>query len=193
VLVFVGLEASGDPNAYVPGLSNAYVTLYANGTVLRGLPAEGPAGYQVASGGVPDTGHFTDDGTSVHITWSGGEKVSVEVDHRGHFVMYGTEYGPVSHLNGATLTGTYLRAAGGSGGRISFRPGSRFTDTGITSDTGLLTTDNPTGSGRYNIKENTLTLRYDNGVKQSFSLYALPQDLATMSPVVIAGFVFRAR
>ncbi|QNE21552.1 hypothetical protein F1D05_31055 [Kribbella qitaiheensis] len=190
VLVYLGLKYSGDPNAYLPGTSNSYVTLYADGTVLRGLPAEGPSGYEVSSRSVPDTGTFTSDGTTLEITWSAGERVEVRPGQDGHFVMYGTDYGLLDDLGGVTLSGTYRRASGGSGGRISFRSGKRFTDTGITADTGLLTTENPRGSGKYSVTENTLLLRYDDGGRQSFSVYALPQNLEALSSLVIAGFVF---
>jgi hypothetical protein len=93
-------------------------------------------------------------------------------------------------LAGAHLSGTYKRLSGGSGATISFTAAGRFSDDGITGDTGLPTTDNPSGGGSYTVRDNTLYLVYDSGPLETMAVYALPQWLGGKAQLVLAGTTF---
>jgi hypothetical protein len=190
--LYVGLGVSDDPNSYTSGISNKYVTFLPDGTILRGLPTEGPEAYVPGGHQVVDTGTYMVADGIVTVTWSGGETVQITaLDEEGLFFdLYGARYGYVDPLTNTTLDGTYSRGSGGSGARITFTPDGAFSDEGITGDTGLMVTTNPSGTGHYSISRNTLTLQYDHGTVQSISIYPLDEAKHTLSQLVLAGFVF---
>ena len=185
----------GDAQSYVPGTSNAYVTFLPDGTILRGLPVEGPLAYVPGSGQVPDYGsyRFSQEGNSASITWSGGDVVTVEFDGSNHFALYDADYAPLDALDDVSLNGVYARASGGAGRMISFTQDGAFDDSGVATDTGLLGTNYPSGQGHYRVQANTLILTYDGGEKNSLSIYALPQAGPQLSSIVLSGFVFESR
>jgi hypothetical protein len=168
------------------------MTFLPDGTILRGLPVEGPLAYVPGSGQTPDHGTYllSQDGTSASIVWSAGDKVTVRFDGSNHFALYGADYAPLDALNGKHLNGVYTRAWGGSGRTISFTEDGTFDDSGVATDTGLLGGNYPSGQGKYEVVANTLVLNYASGERNSLSIYALPQAEAEMSLIVLGGFVF---
>jgi hypothetical protein len=171
------------------------MTFLPDGTILRGLPVEGPLAYVPGSGQVPDYGRYrlSQGGNSASIAWSGGDVVTVEFDGFNHFALYDADYAPLDALDGENLNGAYVRASGGTGRTISFSQDGAFDDSGVATDTGLLGVNYPSGKGKYQIRANTLILNYDGGEKNSLSIYALPQAGPQLSSIVLGGFVFESR
>src|SRR5207237_6229499 len=135
-----------------------------DGRVTSMVPVAGPGSGAAALPPSVRTGVYAAHDGIVDIAWdTDGTTATLRPNSLGHLVWNGVTYGVVDPLEGARLSGTYKRLSGGSGATITFTPAGRFHDDGITADTGLASTDNPSGAGSYSIRDNTAYLVYDSG------------------------------
>ena len=111
----------------------------------------GPHGVYTAHDGVVDVAWETD-----------GSTVTLRPNANGQLAWNGVTYGIVDPLNAGHLSGVF-RKSGGSGATVTFKGNGRFDDEGITGDTLLPGTDNPSASASHSIAGNTVTMLYDSG------------------------------
>lgn len=188
--VYLALKPGSTLGSYTTLPGAAALAFTDDGLVTTAVPYDGPGaldlpaqvrtGVYAAHDGVVDIGWDTD-----------GTTVTLRPDASGILNWNGTIYGAVDPLNGVRLSGSYKRLSGGSGAQITFEGNGRFSDDGITGDTDLIGTTNPSGVGSYAIEGNTLSLVYDSGPLETMSVYALPQWLGDKGQLVLAGTTFR--
>jgi hypothetical protein len=189
--IYVGLKASSTPGSYSPVAGGAVLALTDGGRVTSAVPADGPqVGTELAASA--RTGVYAAHDGVIDVAWeTDGSTATLRQNSKGQLVMNGVPYGIVDPLNGATLSGVYRRASGGSGSTITFHGNGRFDDEGVTGDTSLVGTDNPSGTGSYSVQGNTLSLVYDAGPFETLAVYALPQWLGSKAQLVLGGQTFK--
>ncbi|MDX6202952.1 MAG: hypothetical protein QOJ83_2452 [Frankiales bacterium] len=190
--VYLGLKPGSTPGSYAQAAGAPALAFTDDGRVTSAVPADGPdAGFAPLPSSVRTGLYSAHDGV-VDIAWAtDGTTVTLRPDTAGRLTWNGVTYGIVDALQGAHLSGTYKRLSGGSGATITFTSAGRFSDEGITGDTNLVTTDNPSGGGSYSIQGNTAYLVYDSGPLESMAVYALPQYLGGKAQIVLGGATFR--
>jgi hypothetical protein len=189
-------EAAGGTSLYLglTGSSRRFVALLPGGRILQGYPAEGLGGIDpdtATSAGGGSAGRYAASGGTLSVEWSDGQQGSGTIDDSG-LRLYDQTYVRVSSPSPGSLAGTFGRQSGSAGGAtITFDRAGTFVDEGITGQTALLTTDSPSGPGRYTIADYTLYLTYAGGNRQRFGLYLLPQNVST-SPdqLELGGYTF---
>jgi hypothetical protein len=190
--VYVGLKPGSSQGSYAQAAGSPALVFTADGRVTSAVPADGPdAGLAPLPASVRTGVYFAHDGL-VDIAWeTDGTTVTLRPNVAGQLTWNGVTYGIVDPLQGAHLSGTYKRLSGGSGATITFKGTGRFDDDGVTGDTNLVGTDNPSGVGSYSIRGNTVYLVYDAGPFESMAVYALPQFLGGKQQLVLGGATFR--
>lgn len=189
--VYLGLRPGSTPGSYTPAAGGAALSFTDGGTVTSAVPADGPQLGQAALPGSARTGVYAAHDGVVDIAWeTDGSTVTLRPNSDGQLTWNGVAYGVVDPLQAGHLSGVFRKAAGGSGATVSFKGSGRFDDDGITADTLLPGSDNPSGTGSYSISGNTLTMVYDAGPVESLSVYALPQFLGNEAQVVLGGATF---
>ncbi|MDX6206526.1 MAG: hypothetical protein QOF39_2583 [Frankiales bacterium] len=190
--VYVGLKSSSTQGSYSQAAGSPALVFSNSGRVTSAVPADGPdAGAAPLPASVRTGVYFAHDGL-VDIAWeTDGTTVTLRPNTTGQLTWNGLTYGIVDPLQGAHLSGTYKRLSGGSGATITFKGNGRFADDGVTADTNLVGTDNPSGTGSYSVRANTVYLVYDSGPFESMAVYALPQYLGGKEQIVLGGATFR--
>jgi hypothetical protein len=192
--VYLALAHGSTPGSYTTVAGTPALAFVDAGLVTAAVPPQGPA--EVAAGALDptatvSTGIYDAHDGRVDLSWpSTGVSTTLRPDAHGLLRLDGRTYGVVDPLDGATLSGTYRRLSGGSGATVTFTGHGRFSDEGVTADTDLPSTANPSGAGAYRVAGNTLTMVYDAGPLQTLSLYALPQYLGSKDRLVIGGQTF---
>jgi hypothetical protein len=190
--VYLGLKPGSTPGSYAQAAGAPALVFTDDGRVTSAVPADGPAAGTAPLPPSVRTGVYAAHDGVVDIAWeTDGTTVTLRPDTAGRLTWNGVTYGIVDPLQGTHLSGTYKRLSGGSGATITFTGAGRFSDDGITGDTNLVTTDNPSGGGSYSVLGNTAYLVYDSGPVESMALYALPQYLGAKAQLVLGGTVFR--
>lgn len=188
--VYVGLRPGSTPGSYKPAAGGAALSFTDDGRVTSVVPADGPPAGRVLPPSARTGIYAAHDGV-VDIAWeTDGSTVTLRPNGDGQLTWNGVTYGIVDPLNGGHLSGVYRKSGSGSGATVSFHGNGRFDDDGVTADTLLPGTDNPSGVGSYSISGNTVTLLYDSGPLETLSAYALPQFLAGKAQVVLGGTTF---
>jgi hypothetical protein len=190
--VYLGLKAGSTPGSYATAAGTPALDFTDDGRLTSVVPVEGPGAGAASLPPTVRTGVYAAHDGVVDIAWdTDGTTATLRPNSLGQLSWNGLVYGSVDPMAGAHLSGTYKRLTGGSGATITFGGDGRFTDDGITADTNLTGTDNPSGAGSYTIRDNTLYLVYDVGPFETMSVYALPQFLGAKAQVVLAGVPFR--
>jgi hypothetical protein len=190
--VYLGLKPGSTQGSYHQAAGSPALVFTDGGLVTSAVPSDGPdAGVAPLPASVRTGVYAAHDGL-VDIAWeTDGTTVTLRPNSAGQLTWNGVTYGIVDPLQGAHLSGTYKRLSGGSGATITFRGDGRFDDDGVTGDTNLVGTDNPSGVGSYSIRDNTAYLVYDSGPFESMAIYALPQFLGGKEQIVLGGATFR--
>ena len=183
--VYLGLKPGSTPGSYTTLPGGPALDFTDDGRLTSVVPVAGPGSGAAALPPSVRTGVYAAHDGVVDIAWdTDGTTVTLRPNSLGQLVWNGVTYGVVDPLAGAHLSGTYKRLSGGSGATITFTAAGRFSDDGITGDTGLPTTDNPSGGGSYTVRDNTLYLVYDSGPLETMAVYALPQWLGGKAQLV---------
>ena len=191
--IYLGLSKGSSLGSYATLPGTPALDFTDDGRVTGVVPVDGP-GLGVTATLPPSarTGTYAAHDGLVDIAWdTDGTTVTLRPDAVGRLSWNGVTYGAVDPLGGAHLSGTYRRLSGGSGARITFKGNGRFSDDGITADTNLAGTDNPSGTGSYTLRDNTAYLVYDSGPLETMSVYALPQYLGAKERIVLGGATLR--
>lgn len=179
--IFLGLRQS----VATPGLAYDFLTLFADGRVLNGIPAEGLAiepDWEQECKNTP-CGTIGDRGREMYIRWNYGEEQVLNIDNSGVLRLDGRNYRPLALLDGLRLDGLYEGPGTGSNAAasIEFTPDGRFAERGLMGYTQWAILANtaerervavPGGAGRYSIRRNTLELKYDQGSVARFIIFA---------------------
>jgi hypothetical protein len=191
------------------GTDKRFITFYPDGRVFQGSAIEGTDAYD------PDTdsvhGRYRLNGNVVEVTWSDGATISSPQAADGSVIFYGTQYTPLPTCDGLVLNGTYGRDWSNEyveHRTIRFTPDGRFEDTGVLTQTTLLSSnkylqsppswssERPlTGSGIYRIRNNTLYLKYDNGARETVQIYLEPEHVGKepVPEIVLGGWEFERK
>ncbi|BEP15872.1 hypothetical protein acdb102_41830 [Acidothermaceae bacterium B102] len=189
--VFLGLKPGSTPGSYTTLPGTPALDFTDDGRLTSVVPVAGPGAGAAALAPTVRTGVYAAHDGVVDIAWDiDGTTVTLRPNSLGQLVWNGVTYGVVDPLASAHLSGTYKRLLGGTGATITFTAAGRFNDDGVTGDTGLPTTDNPSGGGTYTVRDNTLFLVYDSGPLETMAVYALPQWLGGKAQLVLAGTTF---
>jgi hypothetical protein len=155
--------------------SVTYLAFFPDGNVTRNLPREGLENFDFPAAikkSRADCGRYDIDGNRITITW--GDNSTVAGELHGAKLRIGNgpfEYEPTSNSDGLTLNAIYRPERGDPRAYLRFSTDGRFTDNGALRAVDFSASQ---GSGLYHIKENTLTLSYDDGriLKTSFFVSA---------------------
>jgi hypothetical protein len=190
--VYLGLAPGSTPGSYGQPSGAPALDFTDDGRVTSAVPVEGPDSGTATTRPSVRTGVYSAHDGVVDIGWdTDGTTVTLRPNAAGQLPYNGMLYGIVDPLQGASLSGTYTRSPRGSGATIVFKGSGRFDDDGVTADTSLGTTDNPSGAGSYAIRGNTVYLVYDSGPLESMAIYVLPQYLGGKARIVLGGAGFR--
>jgi hypothetical protein len=189
--VYSGLRPGSTPGSYKPAAGGAVLSFTDDGRVTSVVPPDGPQPGLAPLPSSARTGVYAAHDGVVDIAWeTDGSTVTLRQNSNGQLTWKGMTYGIVDPLNGTHLSGVYRKAGAGSGATIAFHGNGRFDDDGVTADTLLPGTDNPSGTGSYSIVGNTVSLVYDAGPLETLSIYALPQFLGARTQLVLGGTTF---
>jgi hypothetical protein len=190
--VYLGLKKGSNPGSYGTAPGTPALSFTQDGRVTSAVPVDGPDAATVPLAPSVRTGVYGAHDGVVDLAWDiDGTTVTLRPNSLGQLTWNGLVYGVVDPMQTTRLSGTYKRLTGGSGATITFKGTGRFSDDGITGDTNLPGTDNPSGVGSYEIRNNTIYLVYDAGPLETMAIYALPQFLGDKAQIVLAGTTFR--
>lgn len=188
-----------------------WMAFFPDGRVFLGLPPEGLAApFDWARECPPHPtwcARYTVDGGTVRIRWGSGEEKVFRQDEDG--MLWSDDrfnYLPFDRLDGLRLDGRYHIAwkEAYAPTWIAFTRDGRFEEANVLQETGwrsLEVDDDPRyeairavagGRGTYEVRDNTLVLRYDDGRVAPLALYIFPEERARPLPKVLYlhGFDF---
>jgi hypothetical protein len=179
--LYVGYKVLGD---YSLGFRphSVYLVFFPDGNVIRYLPKEGLENFDFRAALKKSRdycGYYRMNGERFTIHWA--DQTIEEGEREGAKLRIGKDmpYEPTSHSDGLTLDGTYHPEQG--------QPGSymRFTREGHFLAYGYVDPDLLPGSGSYHVKDNTLTLSYDDGRRIQISFFVAADEDDSHQPKLI--------
>jgi len=187
--LYVGYKVSGD---YSLGFRphNVHLVFFPDGNVIRYLPKEGLENFDFRAARKNSRdycGYYRMNGHRFTIHWA--DQSIEEGERAGATLRIGSDsmpYQPTSHSDGLMLDGSYRTERGGLRGSMRFSPDGYFTEAGVLEAVDYASSRALRGgSGLYHIKDNTLTLSYEDGPSIRISFYVSADEEGSRQPKFI--------
>jgi hypothetical protein len=184
--LYVGWRWKG---AYEVKIHLSYVVFFPDGNVIRYLPKEGLENFDFGAAlrkSRDSCGRYRMNGNRFTITWGNhatepgvreGAKLQIGED--------GLDYQLTARSDGLKLNGNYHPERSEQPGSIRFTPDGHFTENGVLKAVDYAGPDFSPGTGSYHIKDNTLTLSYDDGRSIAVSFFVFADEDGSHQPKLI--------
>jgi hypothetical protein len=167
-----------------------WITFLPGGRVFKRLPDEGLENFDYNAAirkYPPAEGSYVITGNIVRVSWPSGGGMTFKRTPDGELWQDSTNWTPLPKVSGLKLSGTWAVQWNEQSRErtITFTADGRFAEQGFLNMINWETQEIRQGSGTYNIRNNTLELRYTDGRVLHINFYVFADELKKPHPSVI--------
>lgn len=167
-----------------------WITFLPGGKVFKWLPEEGLDNFDYEAGirqHPPAQGSYVITGNTVTVSWPSGGGMVFKRTPDGELWEDRTNWTPLPKSTGLRLSGTWAVQWNEQSIQrtVTFTPDGRFEEHGLLNMINWQTQEIGQGAGKYDIRNNTLELCYNDGRVLHINFYVFAEELKKPKPSVI--------